>query len=68
MVNITYLNSYPLGLRHFELIASQCVILIIRLKLFNHVLVLFHAKFAYNLAIRHPVFRWKLCKVVCERL
>ena len=29
----------------------------VRLNLFNHVLALFHAKFAYNLAIRYPVFR-----------
>ena len=33
-----------------------------RLNLFNHVLVLFCAKFAYILAIKYPVFRWKLCK------
>ena len=25
-------------------------------------LALFHAKFACNLAIRYPVFRWDLCK------
>ena len=40
----------------------QCV----RLNLFNHMLSLFHAKFACNLAIRYPVFRWDLCKV-CVR-
>ena len=34
----------------------------VRLNLFNHVLGLFHAKFACNLAIRYPVFRWELCK------
>ena len=34
----------------------------IKLNLFNHVLALFHAKFACNLAIRYPVFRWELCK------
>ena len=34
----------------------------VRLNLFNHVLALFHAKFACNLAIRYPVFRWELCK------
>ena len=34
----------------------------VRLNLFNHVLALFHGKFACNLAIRYPVFRWKLCK------
>ena len=33
-----------------------------RLNLFNHVLVLFHAKFACNSAIRYPVFRLELCK------
>ena len=35
---------------------------IVRLNLFNYVLVLFCAKFACNLAIRYPVFRWELCK------
>ena len=34
----------------------------VRLNLFNHVLALFCVKFAYNLAIRYPVFRWELCK------
>ena len=34
----------------------------VRLNLFNHVLALFRAKFAYNLAIRYPVFMWDLCK------
>ena len=29
----------------------------VRLNLFNHVLVVFYAKFACNLAIRYPVFR-----------
>ena len=37
-------------------------IVIVRLNLFNHVLALFCAKFACNLAIRYPVFRWELCK------
>ena len=35
---------------------------VVRLNLFNHVLTLFRAKFAYNLAIRYLVFRWELCK------
>ena len=34
----------------------------VKLNLFNHVLVLFRAKFACILAIRYPVFRWELCK------
>ena len=34
----------------------------VKLNLFNHVLVLFCAKFACILAIRYPVFRWELCK------
>ena len=34
----------------------------VRLNLFNHVLVLFRAEFACNLAIRYPVFRWDSCK------
>ena len=32
------------------------------MNLFNHVLALFRAKFACNLAIRYSVFRWELCK------
>ena len=35
---------------------------IVRLNLFNHLLALFRAKFACNLAIRYPVFRWELCR------
>ena len=34
----------------------------VRLNLFNHVLALFHTKFAFNLAITYPIFRWDLCK------
>ena len=34
----------------------------VRLNLFNHVLALFRAKFAYNSAIRYPVFMWESCK------
>ena len=34
----------------------------VRLNLFNHVLALFYAKFACNLAIRYHVFRWDLCE------
>ena len=34
----------------------------VRLNLFNHVLALFRAKFACNLAIRYLVFRWDLCE------
>ena len=41
---------------------SGLLYVFVRLNLFNHVLALFHAKFAYNLAIRYPVFRWELCK------
>ena len=32
------------------------------MNLFNHVLALFHAKFACNLIIRYPVFRWETSK------
>ena len=32
------------------------------MNLFNHVLALFRAKFACNLAIRYPIFRWDLFK------
>ena len=34
----------------------------VRLNLFNHFLALFRVKFAYNLAIRYPVFRWESYK------
>ena len=34
----------------------------VRLNLLNHVLALFRAKFACNLAIRYPVFKWEFCK------
>ena len=40
----------------------DCSIRFVKLSLFNHVLVLFHAKFACNSAIRYPVFRLELCK------
>ena len=34
----------------------------VRLNLINHVLALFHDKFACNTALRNHVFRWKSCK------
>ena len=34
----------------------------VRLNLINHVLALFHDKFACNTALRNPVFRWESCK------
>ena len=34
----------------------------VRLNLINHVLALFHNKFACNTALRNPVFRWESCK------
>ena len=41
----------------------MCVcVCIVRLNLFNHVLALFRAKFACNLEIRYPIFRWDLLK------
>ena len=40
----------------------DCSIRFVKLNLFNYVLVLFHAKFACNSAIRYPVFRLELCK------
>ena len=45
-----------------QTINDASIILFVRLNLFNHVLVLFHAKFARNLAIRYLVFRRELCK------
>ena len=38
------------------------VVLCVRLNLINHVLALFHDKFACNTALRNLVFRWKSCK------
>ena len=40
----------------------DCSIRFVKLNLFNYVLVLFCAKFACNLAIKYPTFRWDLCK------
>ena len=34
----------------------------VRLNLINHVLALFHDKFACNIALRNLVFRWESCK------
>ena len=34
----------------------------VRLNLINHVLALFRDKFACNLVLRSPVFRWESCK------
>ena len=36
--------------------------IIVRLNLINHVLALFHYKFACNTALRNLVFRWESCK------
>ena len=35
---------------------------IVRLNLFNHLLALFHAKFACILVFSNPIFRWACCK------
>ena len=37
-------------------------IIIVRLNLFNHLLALFRAKFAYIATIGYHVFMWKSCK------
>ena len=42
-------------------IAAKDAMNVVRLNLFNHVLALFRAKFACNLTIRYPVFRWDSC-------
>ena len=34
----------------------------VRLNLINHVLALFRDKFACNIALRNPGFRWESCK------
>ena len=34
----------------------------VRLNLINHVLALFRDKFACNIALKNPVFRWESCK------
>ena len=45
-----------------KVIMCNSILEVVRLNLFNHVLTLFHAKFACNLAIRYPVYKWELCK------
>ena len=37
-------------------------IIIVRLNIFNHLLALFRAKFAYIATIGYPVFMWESCK------
>ena len=37
-------------------------VVVVRLNLINHVLALFRDKFACNIALRNPVFRWESCK------
>ena len=44
------------------LVYEVFVIKFVRLNLFNHMLALFHAKFACNSVKRYPVFRWESCK------
>ena len=41
---------------------------IVRLNLFNHVLALFHAKFACNLAITYPLVGEIYVRIVCKRV
>ena len=41
---------------------------IVRLNLINHLVALFRAKFASNLAISNPVFRWNHVRIVCEKV
>ena len=38
------------------------IVFYVRLNLINHVLALFHDKFACNITFRNPVFRWESCK------
>ena len=53
---------YKLKIKLLSLYSFTIDLIVVRLNLFNHVLTLFHTKFACNLAIRCPVFRWELCK------
>ena len=53
---------YKLKIKLLSLYSFTIDLIVVRLNLFNHVLALFRAKFACILAIRDPVFRWKLCK------
>ena len=46
----------------YQLYSQILLIMLVRLNLFSQVLALFRAKFACNLVIRYPVFRWDLCK------
>ena len=59
MVLLLNNNNNKLIFFYYKFIAVE---VFVKLNLFNHVLALFYAKFAYNLAIRYPLFRWDLCK------
>ena len=53
---------YKLKIKLLSLYSFTIDLIVVRLNLFNHVLALFRAKFACNLAIRYHVFMWELCK------
>ena len=38
------------------------ILTFVRLNLINHVLALFHDKYACNTAVRNLVFKWESCK------
>ena len=50
------------GVEVFGVAVVKMTLVFVRLNLFNHVLALFHAKFACNLTIRYLVFMWELYK------
>ena len=56
------MKSLTSGSRDWQVAKGGTRVKHVRLNLFNHVLALFRAKFACNIEIRYPVFRWELCK------
>ena len=56
-------NTLFFALFTFSLLTFSLLLLCtVRLNLINHVLALFHDKFACNIALRNLVFRWESCK------
>ena len=55
-------GAVPQGTKNEKIIRRSNWKRTVRLNLINHVLALFHDKFACNIALRNLVFRWESCK------
>ena len=68
---VSFVQLFPTHALSLEFVLGFCHKIakgeIVRLNLINHFVGIIPCQFAYNLALRNPVFRWESCKgSVCE--